>query len=253
MPLESADPLVLPPVGIEIRARGWTSRWPPATRPTRIALAPLPADLHIETKPDRSFVTQADTAIERRHPGAHRGRASRTTAWSARSTARRTGAGRPALVHRPHRRHPQLHARRAAVRDAPGARGRRGPGARRASARRRCGTRWFAWRGGGAWATRAGPGGLGPSTRAPVRSRPGVSRLEDAQLLYSSVPELVRLGPGARLRGAHCARSGAIAASATSGAMRWSPRGRRRRWSRSAAQLGPGRPLPCSSRRPAAG
>ena len=45
---------------------GSRSRWPPATRPTPIALSHFRRDLQIETKPDRTFVTQADTAVERR-------------------------------------------------------------------------------------------------------------------------------------------------------------------------------------------
>ena len=44
---------------------GCPSPWPVATRPTAIALEHFRRDLVIETKPDRTFVTQADTAIER--------------------------------------------------------------------------------------------------------------------------------------------------------------------------------------------
>ena len=46
-------------------AAGWTSRWPPATRRTSSPGAHFRRDLQIATKPDRSFVTQADTEIER--------------------------------------------------------------------------------------------------------------------------------------------------------------------------------------------
>ena len=57
-----------------------------------IALEHFRRDLVIETKPDRTFVTQADTAIERMIRE-RIGRASPTTASSARSTARRRATG----------------------------------------------------------------------------------------------------------------------------------------------------------------
>ena len=53
-----------------------------------IARAHFRRDLHIETKPDRTFVTEADTAIEAAIRERIR-RPSRTTASSARSTARK--------------------------------------------------------------------------------------------------------------------------------------------------------------------
>ena len=91
-----------------------------------IARSTFRRDLQISTKPDRTLVTQADTAIERVDPGAHRGRVPgpRPRRRGVRHRSRR----RPdPLVHRPDRRHPQLRPRRAAVRDA--ARGRAGRGA----------------------------------------------------------------------------------------------------------------------------
>ena len=81
-------------------------------------------------KADRSFVTQADTPIERLIRAARSRMPSRTTAWWARSTAS-SRRKRLALVHRPDRRHAQLHARHPRVRHAPGAGARRRAGARR--------------------------------------------------------------------------------------------------------------------------
>ena len=75
-----------------------------------VALGAFRRDLVIETKPDRTFVAQADRGIEqelrarigRRVPGSrHRRRGVRD---------QRPGRQRP-LVPRPDRRHPQLHAR----------------------------------------------------------------------------------------------------------------------------------------------
>ena len=99
-------------------------------RAAPVATPPMPwrssisgATSVIETKPDRTFVTQADTAIERTIRGlitaTYPGPRPRRRGVRHRSRDRH----RP-LVHRPDRRHPQLHARRPVVRHA--ARGRGG-------------------------------------------------------------------------------------------------------------------------------
>ena len=127
-------------------------------------------DLVIETKPDRTFVTQADQAIER----AIRERILATYPDHGlvgeeygTDDGRRPGP----LVHRPDRRHPQLHARHPAVRDPARHRARRRTRRRRherAGPRRRAGT----------------PGGVGergpwmPSVRRPgSRAGSSVSRV----------------------------------------------------------------------------
>ena len=69
-----------------------------------LALSHFRRDMVIETKPDRSFVTEVDQAIERRI------RERIAADWAR------------ALVRRPDRRHPQFHPWRSALRDAPGRR-----------------------------------------------------------------------------------------------------------------------------------
>ena len=59
--------------------------------------------------------------------------------------------------------------------------------------------RWFAWRGGGAWAlewdSANGAGGWHPDQARRLRVS-GVHRIEDAQLLYSSLSEISAAAPG---------------------------------------------------------
>ena len=87
-----------------------------------LALEHFRRDLVIETKPDRTFVTQADTAIERTIRGLITGPPGPRP---CRRGIRHRGRDRQhPLVHRPDRRHPRLHARRPVVRHA--ARGRGG-------------------------------------------------------------------------------------------------------------------------------
>ena len=179
----------------------WRWPWRPATRPMP---SPWPrfrqAHRRRRAKPDASFVTAADTAIER--------------AIRERITARfpehglvgeeygeQPSAQRAALDHRPHRRHPQLHARRAHLRHA----------ARRSrstaswwwawSAPRRCTAAGSSWQGGGAWAADTGPDGW---DRARRDAHPGLRRRTSCRrpslrVLLRAQPH--RLRPGAGLRG----------------------------------------------------
>jgi len=55
------------------------------------------------------------------------------------------------------------------------------------------GQRWFAWRDGGAWETRL-VGGTWDRAGASRQAVSGIGRLEDAHLLYSSLPQLVDSG-----------------------------------------------------------
>ena len=144
------------------------------------------ATCDIETKPDRTFVTQADTAIERRI------RERLADAFPDHGLVGEeygieAGDASRALVHRPDRRHPQLHPWHPAVRHAPGGRARRraagrghlGAGDRRAlvGVPRR--------RGVGAQPGRA--------DAAAIRS-PGSTALADAQVLYGSRRDIADSG-----------------------------------------------------------
>ena len=95
-----------------------------------IARAHFRRDLDLERKPDRSFVTVADQDDRARDPGADPAR------WPdhglvGEEYGEEAGAVDDPLVHRPHRRHPQLHPRRAAVRDPARGRARRRDAGRR--------------------------------------------------------------------------------------------------------------------------
>ena len=91
------------------------------------------SDLLVETKPDRTPVTEADRAVEeaiRERLGTRASRGRR-----ARRGVRRHGRRRPALDRRPDRRHPELLARDPGLGDADRARGgRRDPARRRLGA-----------------------------------------------------------------------------------------------------------------------
>ena len=156
-------------------ARRWlragSGRHAPATRPTRSPCAtsgatsrsrPSPTDVrHAGRHGDRADDPRADLAAP-----------IPTTASWARSTGRRRRRAGP-LVHRPDRRDPQLHPRRAAVRDAARRRGgRRAPG--RGDLRAGAGgalVRAGAAAAPGRSARRAGDGRRGSGSRRSRRSR----------------------------------------------------------------------------------
>ncbi|MGZ3631461.1 MAG: inositol monophosphatase family protein [Candidatus Limnocylindrales bacterium] len=158
-----------------------------------LALAGFGRDLQISTKPDRSLVTQVDTAIERhireriavRHPdhgvvGEEEGE---------------TGAGATVRwfidpidgTHNYIRGVPLFGTLLGVERD-----GELQLGVISAPALRQ---RWFAWRGGGAWAQGA-PGRAPGETRRIHVSQ--IARLADAQLLYSSPSDIEPYAPGFR-------------------------------------------------------
>ena len=138
--------------GTDAELRGWLEVAQAACdEADAIARRHFRRDLHIETKPDRTFVTEADTAIEprirerlaRRLPRPRPGR---------RGVRHRSRRRERPLVHRPDRRHPQLHARRARC-SARSSRSSATASCRpRSSPRRPSDERWWAHRGGGAWA-----------------------------------------------------------------------------------------------------
>lgn len=156
-----------------------------------IALRHFRTHLHIEEKPDRSFVTQADRAVE--------------TAIRARLMAAFPSHG---LVGEEHGEQEGAHPVRWIIDPIDGTHnymrgvplfgtllgleveGELVLGVLSAPA---MGRRWFAWQGGGAWETPLTGGTW--DRAAVVRNRvSGVSRLENAQLLYSSVPQLIDSG-----------------------------------------------------------
>ena len=136
-------------------------------------------DLQIATKPDRTFVTQADTADRADDPRAASSTRSRTTGSSARSTAPRPATRRSAGTSTRSTAPTTSSAAcplfgtllaverdgelQAAVLSAPA-----------------LDERWWAWRGGGAWARNRGEAGRAGSQVS------GVTTLADAQVLYGS-------------------------------------------------------------------
>jgi len=183
-------PLVLPAAGSEMAA--WLGvAMAACDEADAIALQHFRQDLHIEAKPDKTFVTQADTAIERAI------RARITSAFPDHGLVGEeygTQDGeRPVRwiidpidgTHNFMRGVP-LFGTLLGVESS----GDLVLGVLSAPA---LGTRWFAWHGGGAWETKL-VGGTWDRTAARRQVVSGVDRLEDSQLLYSSVPQLVDSG-----------------------------------------------------------
>jgi histidinol-phosphatase len=147
----------------------------------RLALEHFRRDLIIETKPDRTFVTQADTAIERLIRE-RIGRAYPDHGLVGEEYGTEDGAGSVRWYIDPidgthnFMRGVSLFGTLLAVEED----GKVVAGVMSAPA---LGERWYATRGGGAWAV----GSLGPGARKPRRI--GVSKIgaiADSQLLYSS-------------------------------------------------------------------
>ena len=188
MPPDAA--LVLPAPSSEMRA--WLDvAMDACDEADELALRHFRQDLHIETKPDRTFVTQADTAIER---------AIRTRIGDlfpehglvGEEYGVQDGAGDVRWIIDPidgthnYMRGVPLFGTLLGVEAA----GELVLGVCSAPA---LAQRWFAWRDGGAWETRLVDGTwVRDAVRRLVVS--GISRLEDAQLLYSSVPQLIDSG-----------------------------------------------------------
>jgi histidinol-phosphatase len=156
-----------------------------------IALRHFRRDLHIETKPDRTFVTQADTAIERAIRARLKG-AFPQDGLVGEEYGTEDGARDVRWIIDPidgthnFMRGVPLFGTLLGLED-----GRELTlGVLSAPA---LGQRWLAWKGGGAWEARLvdGTWDAGSARRLQVS---GVRRLEDSQLLYSSVPELIDSG-----------------------------------------------------------
>ncbi len=190
MYVEPDSTLVLPPAGSEMRT--WLDAAQAACDAADvIALRHFRQHLHIEEKPDRSFVTQADRAIEE--------------AIRARLTAAFPQHG---LVGEEYGTQEGAHPVRWIIDPIDGTHNyMRGVplfgtllglevegvlvlGVLSAPA---LGHRWFAWSGGGAWEAAIANGTWDPATAARLRVS-GISELGNAQLVYSSVPQLIDSG-----------------------------------------------------------
>jgi histidinol-phosphatase len=148
-----------------------------------IALSHFRRDMRIETKPDRSYVTEADQAIEAvirsRIEAAHpdHGLVGEEYGEDRGSAPLRWYIDPIDATHNFMRGIP-IFGTLLALEDE----GEIVLGVMSAPA---LGSRWLAWRGGGAWAVDGMAGGSGELMDARPLRVSGIARLEDAQLLYS--------------------------------------------------------------------
>ena len=212
-------------LGTDAELRTWLDvARPPATRPMPRARRHFRRDLHIETKPDKTFVTEADTAIEARireriHAAfPDHGMVGEEYGIDDGGASVRWYIDPIDGTHNFMRGVPLFGTLLAVERD----------GELQASviSAPALDERWWAHRGGGAWARHGGAG-------EPVRIRvSAVGELESPRS-STAVGGTWSSPAGRRASSRSSTTSGASAGSATSGATRWSPRARRRRWSRS--------------------
>jgi histidinol-phosphatase len=156
-----------------------------------ISLASFRRELRVEAKPDASFVTEADTAVERAIRARIASRFPEHGLVGEEYGVETAASGRRWIIdpidgtHNYMRGVPIFATLIALEVD-----GRLAVGAVSAPAMQR---RWFSWDGGGAWAvdTRSGSWEPGSARRISV-SR--VDRLEDASLVYSSFPSVEASG-----------------------------------------------------------
>jgi histidinol-phosphatase len=156
-----------------------------------ISLASFRRKLAVEAKPDASFVTEADTAVERavrerisaRFP--HHGLVGEEYGEAASASGRRWIIDPIDGTHNYMRGVP-VYATLLALE----VEGRLAVGAVSAPALHR---RWFSWAGGGAWAVETTPDGWDPASASRLAVS-AVDRLEEASVVYSSYPSLVDSG-----------------------------------------------------------
>jgi histidinol-phosphatase len=158
-----------------------------------ISLASFRQEIRVDTKPDASFVTEADTAVERAIRNRIAQRFPDHGLVGEEYGEQVTGSGRRWIIdpidgtHNYMRGVPIFATLMALEID-----GRLSVGAVSAPA---LGRRWFSWAGGGAWVAETGPHGWAPATARAI-SVSGVGRLEDASVVYSSLPSITRSGMG---------------------------------------------------------
>ena len=156
-----------------------------------ISLASFRRHLKIQAKPDLSFVTEADTAVERavrslitsRFPG--HGLVGEEYGEEASDSGRRWIIDPIDGTHNYMRGVPVYATLLALEID-----GELAVGAVSAPALHR---RWFSWQGGGAWAVETVPGGWDAQT-AVALSVSTIDRLAEASVVYSSFPSIVESG-----------------------------------------------------------
>ena len=208
--------------GSEAELRGWLElALAMCDEADGMALAGFRRDLQISAKPDRSLVTQVDQAIERHlrerilaaHPD--HGLIGEEEGETRPEAAVRWYLDPIDGTHNFIRGVPLFGTLLGISRD-----GEMQVGVVSAPALRQ---RWYAWRGGGAWVT-GSPGAPAPGPRRIHVSAVGAAGGRPAGV---QLADRHRAG-GARLPVARAAGPGATAASATSGATRWWPKGRPR-------------------------
>ncbi len=156
-----------------------------------ISLASFRQTIKIKTKPDASFVTEADTAVERairerinaRFPD--HGLVGEEYGEALSDSGRRWIIDPIDGTHNYMRGVPVYATLLALEVD-----GEMAVGVVSAPALHR---RWFSWQGGGAWAVDTLPGGWDPSS-AMALAVSGVDRLDAASVVYSSFPSIVKSG-----------------------------------------------------------
>ena len=156
-----------------------------------ISLASFRRAIKVETKPDASFVTEADTAVERairerisaRFPD--HGLVGEEYGEALSDSGRRWIIDPIDGTHNYMRGVPVYATLLALEID-----GEMAVGVVSAPALHR---RWFSWRGGGAWAVDTLPGGWDPSS-AMALAVSGVDRLDATSVVYSSFPSIVDSG-----------------------------------------------------------
>jgi histidinol-phosphatase len=176
--------------GAEAELRGWLSfALNCCDAADEIALRHFRRDLEISTKSDRTLVTQADRAIEAllreriQHAYPEHGLVGEEYGSQAESASVRWYVDPIDGTHNYVRGVPIFATLLAVERD-----GEVQAGILSAPALHE---RWFAWRGGGAWVSRSGPGGIGSARKISVSD---IRALAEAQVLYDSPFEVMESG-----------------------------------------------------------
>jgi histidinol-phosphatase len=156
-----------------------------------ISLGSFRRSISVETKPDASFVTEADTAVERAIRGRIAARFPDDGLVGEEYGTSLSESGRRWIIDpidgtHNYMRGVPIYATLLALELG----GELAVGVVSAPALQR---RWFSWAGGGAWAAATGIDGWDPASAHPI-SVSETSTLEQASLVYSSLPSLTESG-----------------------------------------------------------